>query len=134
MERQKYTTGSPWEKSVGYSRVLRVGPLVYVSGTTASNAEGKTQHVGDPAGQTRFILQKIENALKQVGASLQDVVRTRIFVKDISQWEAIGRVHGEFFSEIQPANSLIEVSGLVSPDHLVEIEVDAVISAASFSD
>lgn len=127
MDRQQFTTGSPWEKNVGYSRALRVGPFVYVSGTTASDAQGKTQCVGDAAGQTRYILQKIENALMQVGATMRDVVRTRIFVRYIAQWGDIGKVHGEFFSEIQPSLTLVETSGLVNQDHLLEIEVDAIV-------
>lgn len=129
MIRQKVSTGTPWEQSVAYSRAIRVGNQVFVSGTTASDANGITQAVGDPYLQAVYILQKIEAALIEVGAKLSDVVRTRMFVTDIGQWEAIGRAHGEAFSGINPAATMVEVQRLVNPDHLVEIEVDAIISA-----
>ncbi len=116
--------------SVGYSRAVRVGTQVYVSGTTASNETGTTVSVDDAYGQTQFILKKIEAALREVGATLSDVVRTRMFVTDISLWEEIGKAHGEVFGEIRPAATMVEVRRLVSPDHLVEIEVDAVLSSA----
>lgn len=128
MQRELVSTGTPWESEVGYSRAVRVGNLVFVSGTTASDEAGNTVAVGDPAEQTRFILKKIEAALRQFGARMADVVRTRMFVTDITRWEEIGRVHGEFFREIRPASTMVEVSRLVSVDHLVEIEVDAVIT------
>lgn len=127
MTRQNFSTGTPWESSVGYSRAVRVGDRVFVSGTTASAEDGSTVFVGDAAGQTRYALQKIENALKEVGAALKDVVRTRMFVVDIDQWEEIGRVHGEFFANVCPAATMVEVSRLINSDHLVEIEVDAVV-------
>ena len=131
MERQRIASGTPWESSVGYSRAVRVGNQVFVSGTTASDQDGQTVSVGDAYGQTQFILRKIEAALKEAGAELSDVVRTRIFVTDISRWEEIGKAHGEFFSAIRPAATMVEVTRLISPDHLVEIEADAVVNASS---
>lgn len=128
MSRQRISSGTPWETSVGYSRAVRVGNHIFVSGTTASNDEGDTVHKGDPYAQARFALKKIESALQEVGAEMTDVVRTRIFVTDIRQWEEVGRAHGEFFQSIQPAATMVEVSRLINPDHLVEIEVDAVVS------
>ena len=127
MHRQTFSTNTPWEKSVAYSRAVRVGNQVFVSGTTASNEDGMTVAVGDAYQQTVFILRKIESALHELGATISDVVRTRMFVTDISQWEQIGRAHGEVFAEINPAATLVEVSRLINPDHLIEIEVDAVI-------
>ena len=128
MQRRTYSTGTPWEKVVAYSRAVRVGSQVFVSGTTASNSDGTTVAVGNPYEQAVYILRKIEAALAEVGAKMSDVVRTRMFVTDISRWEEIGRAHGEFFSGINPAATMVEVSRLVNPDHLVEIEVDAVVS------
>jgi len=127
MERQTYSTGTPWERSVAYSRAVRVGPHVFVSGTTASNSDGATVAMGNAYEQATFILRKIEAALSEVGAKLSDVVRTRMFVTDISRWEEIGRAHGEFFAHINPAATMVEVRRLVNPDHLVEIEVDAIV-------
>jgi len=129
VHRQTYSTGTPWERVVAYSRAVRVGSQVFVSGTTASNSDGTTVAVGNAYEQTVFILRKIEAALAEVGAKMSDVVRTRMFVTDISRWEEIGRAHGEFFTGINPAATMVEVSGLVNPDHLVEIEVDAVVAA-----
>lgn len=129
MDRQLISSGTPWENSVGYSRAVRVGNQIFVSGTTASDEDGQTVSVGDAYGQTQFILQKIATALKEAGAGLNDVVRTRIFVTDISCWEEIGKAHGEFFSAVRPAATMVEVARLVNPDHLVEIEVDAVVDA-----
>jgi enamine deaminase RidA (YjgF/YER057c/UK114 family) len=131
MQRQTYSTSTPWERSVAYSRAVRVGNFVFVSGTTASNVDGTTVAVGDAEQQARFILRKIESALLEVGATLSDVVRTRMFVTDISQWELIGRAHGEVFADINPAATMVEVQRLVNPDHLVEIEVDAVVDDQS---
>jgi enamine deaminase RidA (YjgF/YER057c/UK114 family) len=128
MERRTHGTGTPWERVVAYSRALRAGPHVFVSGTTASDEDGKTIAPGDAAGQTRYILQKIESALTALGANRTHVVRTRMFVIDISRWEEIGRVHGEFFQGINPVATMVEVQRLVNPDHLVEIEVDALVT------
>lgn len=128
MKRQSISTGTPWEKSVAYSRAVRVGSQVFVSGTTASNSDGSTVAVNNAYEQTIFILRKIEAALTQSGATLSDVVRTRMFVTDISRWEEIGRAHGEVFAGINPAATMVEVRRLINPDHLVEIEVDAVIN------
>jgi len=121
------SSGTAWEETIGYSRAVRIGSVVEVAGTTAVDGEGNVVGRADPAAQTRYILQKIEQALVAAGASLQDVVRTRLFVTDISHWEAIGRVHGEFFRTIKPVATMVEVSALISPELLVEIEVTAVI-------
>jgi len=129
-ERLLVSSGSPYEATVGYSRAVRVGNLVSVSGTTAASG-GKPVAIGDPEAQTRAIFETIEAALKDAGASLKDVIRTRVYLVDIAHFEAVGRVHGEVFSEIRPANTTLEVSGFVSPDWLVEIEVDAVVSGAA---
>lgn len=128
MERRTISSGTPWETTVGYSRAVRVGPFIYVSGTTASDEQGRVQ--GDDAySQTLYILRKIERALAESGSRLSDVVRVRMFVTDISQWREIGRAHAEFFGAVRPTSTMVEVSRLVDPDHLVEIEVDAVIAA-----
>ena len=125
-ERLLVSSGSPYEPIVGYSRAVRVGNLVAVSGTTAASG-GKPVAIGDPEAQTRAIFETIEAALDDAGASLKDVVRTRVYLVDIAHFEAVAKVHGEVFSEIRPANTTLEVSGFVSPDWLVEIEVDAVV-------
>jgi enamine deaminase RidA (YjgF/YER057c/UK114 family) len=125
-ERQRFGSGTPWEALAGYSRAVRLGAFVWVSGTTASDASGAVQGE-DAAAQTRYILTKIEAALGEVGASLTDVVRTRIYVARLEDWEAVARVHGEVFGPIRPANTLVQVAGLVG-GRLVEIEADAVIS------
>ena len=122
------SSGAPWESIVGYSRAVRIGNHVWVAGTTATADDGSIVGVGDAAAQTHYVLQKIDRALKEAGSSLRDVVRTRSFVTDISQWEAIGRVHGQYFGDIRPAATMVEVSKLIDPDHLVEIEVDAYMS------
>lgn len=127
MSRINVSSGAPWEEKVGYSRAVRIGNHVWVSGTTATDEYGKVVAIGDAAMQTRYVLQKIERALKEAGATFADVVRTRTFVTDIAQWEAIGRVHGEFFGQIRPAATMVEVGKLIEPDHLVEIEVDAFV-------
>ncbi len=129
--RTNYATGTPWEPVVGYSRAVRVGSLVFVSGTTATGPDGQLVGRDDPAVQTRQVLANIKAALERAGARLEDVVRTRIYVRDIAQWEAIGRAHGEVFGAIRPASAMVEVSGLVDPAMLVEIEADAYITAAA---
>ncbi|HVW37420.1 MAG TPA: RidA family protein [Pirellulales bacterium] len=128
MQRRTSSTGTPWEKTVGYSRAVRVGPHVFVSGTTASNLDGSTVAIGDAYAQAVFIFRRIEAALADVGAKLSDVIRTRMFVTDISRWEEIGRAHGEFFAGVNPAATMVEVRRLINADHLVEIEVDALVS------
>ncbi len=126
-ERKHVSTGTPWEKVHGYSRALRVGNLVYVSGTTASDEQGNVIGVGNVYTQTSYALQKVERALHEAGARLEDVVRTRLFVTDISQWEEVSRAHAEYFGAIRPVSTMVQVSQLVDPKHMVEIEVDAVI-------
>ena len=128
MTRQLISSGTPWEAMAGYSRAVRVGAHVYVSGTTASDASGTVQHPGDAAAQARYVLNKIAAALNEAGATLDDVVRTRVFVRDIADWQAVARVHGEVFGAIRPANTLVRAEP-IEPAMLVEIEAEAIISS-----
>jgi enamine deaminase RidA (YjgF/YER057c/UK114 family) len=127
MHRTCYSSGTPWEQMAGYSRAVRVGPHVAVAGTTAADSDGNIQHIGDPAGQARYILQKIAVALHEAGASLEQVIRTRIYLRDIADWEAVMHVHGEIFGSIRPACTLVRAE-LINPAMRVEIEADAFIT------
>ena len=126
-ERQNISSGTSWEAIAGFSRAVRIGNVIHVSGTTATDENGNVVGLNDPYTQTGYIIRKIERALKEAGATLGDVIRTRIYVTDVRQWEVVARAHGEFFNQIRPANTLVEVSALVGDGYLVEIEAEAVI-------
>lgn len=128
MTRFNYSSGAPWENIVGYSRAVKMGNIIEVTGTVAVDENNQVVAPGDAYEQTRFVLQKIAQVLQRAGADLKDVVRTRIFVTDIKRWEEYGRAHGDFFAEIRPCTTMVEVSALISPEYLVEIEATAILN------
>ena len=127
MTRYNYSSGAPWEKIVGYSRAVKVGNTIEVTGTVALNELNQVVGVNDPYLQTKFILEKIAAVLEQAGATMKDVVRTRLFVTDISKWEEYGRAHGEVFADIRPCTTMVEINALISPEYLIEIEATAIL-------
>lgn len=130
-KRTNISSGSPWEGSIGYSRAVKVGNMVFVSGTAAVGEDGKTVGPGDGYAQAKFILEKIGKALNQAGASFKDVVRTRMYITDFAHESGVGKAHGEVFGEIRPATAIIQIAGLIRPDMVVEIEADAVITGSN---
>ena len=129
MTRNNYSSGSPWEEKVGYSRAVKIGPFLEVTGTVAVNEKNEVVGLNNPYEQTRFILDRIENVLIHAGFGLKDVIRTRLFVTDISKWEEYGRAHGEYFKDIKPCTTMVEVNKLIGPDYLVEMEVSAILES-----
>lgn len=127
-DRTNYSSGTPWESIAGYSRAVRVGNIIEVAGTTAVDTEGQVVGAGDISKQTDYIFNKIRNALNHAGSKMSDVIRTRMYLTDINDWEAVARVHGDIFSDIKPVSTLVEVSGLIDKELLIEIEVSAVVS------
>jgi len=132
MQRTNYSSGAKWEDIVGYSRAVKIGNTIEVTGTVAVDENNKLVGKDDAYAQTKFIIEKIETVLKRAGASLQDVVRTRMFVTDIARWEEYGKAHGEFFSQVKPCTSMIEVKGLIDPEYLIEIEATAIIASYEY--
>ena len=129
IERTNYSSGSKWEEIVGYSRAVKIGNVIEVTGTVASGEDGKVVGEGDAYRQTKYIYQKIEKVLKQAGASMKDVIRVRMFVTDIRRWQEYGLGHSEYFKEIKPCNTMVEISALIEPEYLIEIEVTAILTS-----
>ena len=127
-DRSNYSSGAPWESIAGYSRAVRIGNIIEVAGTTAVDTEGQVVGAGDISKQTYYIFKKIRNALNDAGSKMSDVIRTRMYLTDINDWETVARVHGDIFSDIKPVSTLVEVSGLIDEELLIEIEVSAVVS------